>query len=110
MHDLATSPGRAAIALPAERGAVLAEVAALAKDSILARQNSFTVYAATAGPIPHLRHEIGRQREIAFRAVGEGTGRALDLDRFDQHYWHLFWPWRWHTIGHRQADTWQDFP
>jgi putative hemolysin len=35
-------------------------------------------------------HEIGRQREITFRAAGEGTGRALDLDDFDQNYFHLF--------------------
>jgi putative hemolysin len=34
--------------------------------------------------------EIGRLREIAFRAVGEGTGRAVDLDRFDDWYQHLF--------------------
>jgi putative hemolysin len=31
-------------------------------------------------------------REIAFRQVGEGTGRSLDLDRFDAHYQHL-WIW-----------------
>lgn len=34
--------------------------------------------------------EIGRLREIAFRGVGEGTGRARDLDAFDQTYHHLF--------------------
>lgn len=33
--------------------------------------------------------EIGRLREIAFRKVGEGTGKKRDLDRFDQHYRHL---------------------
>lgn len=33
--------------------------------------------------------EIGRLREIAFRAVGEGTGRPEDLDRFDASYLHL---------------------
>ena len=34
--------------------------------------------------------EIGRLRELTFRAVGEGTGNALDLDRFDWYYLHLF--------------------
>jgi len=34
-------------------------------------------------------HEIGRLREIAFRRVGEGTGRRRDLDVFDVHYHHL---------------------
>ncbi|MEY3660900.1 MAG: hypothetical protein RLZZ169_1726 [Pseudomonadota bacterium] len=33
--------------------------------------------------------EIGRLREVAFRQVGEGTGKRRDLDRFDQHYQHL---------------------
>jgi putative hemolysin len=30
--------------------------------------------------------EIGRLREIAFRAVGEGSGQPRDIDRFDRHY------------------------
>ncbi|QIR06229.1 GNAT family N-acyltransferase [Salinivibrio costicola] len=36
-----------------------------------------------------IMREIGRLREVAFRAVGEGTGARRDLDKFDQHYWHL---------------------
>jgi putative hemolysin len=34
-------------------------------------------------------HELGRLREIAFRAVGEGSGRRLDLDCYDNYYYHL---------------------
>lgn len=37
---------------------------------------------------PILR-ELGRLREIAFRAVGEGSGKRRDLDRFDSYYQHL---------------------
>lgn len=37
---------------------------------------------------PILR-EIGRLREIAFRAVGEGSGQRRDLDRYDDDYFHL---------------------
>jgi putative hemolysin len=33
--------------------------------------------------------EIGRLRELAFRAVGEGTGKRRDLDCFDWYYRHL---------------------
>ncbi|PBJ82554.1 GNAT family N-acetyltransferase [Lysobacteraceae bacterium NML93-0399] len=33
--------------------------------------------------------EIGRLREVTFRRVGEGTGRARDLDAFDARYEHL---------------------
>ncbi|MCQ2371216.1 MAG: lysophospholipid acyltransferase family protein [Akkermansia sp.] len=47
------------------------------------------VYAAEAEQIPRLLHEIGLQRENTFRAVGEGTGTACDLDRYDPHYIHL---------------------
>ncbi|WKE64970.1 GNAT family N-acetyltransferase [Gallaecimonas kandeliae] len=36
-----------------------------------------------------LMREIGRLREVAFRAVGEGTGRRRDTDRFDPQYLHL---------------------
>ena len=48
------------------------------------------VALAGAGEIPLLLDEIGRQRERSFRAIGEGTGSELDLDRFDGHYSHLF--------------------
>jgi hypothetical protein len=33
--------------------------------------------------------EIGRLREVAFRAVGEGTQRARDVDHFDKYYRHI---------------------
>ena len=33
--------------------------------------------------------ELGRLRERAFRSVGEGTGRARDIDRHDADYEHL---------------------
>lgn len=38
---------------------------------------------------PALMCEIGRLRELTFRKVGEGTGRKIDLDEFDQHYQHI---------------------
>lgn len=41
-----------------------------------------------AADSPLLR-EIGRLRELTFRAVGEGTGKRLDLDRFDSTYDHI---------------------
>ena len=36
-----------------------------------------------------IMREIGRLREIAFRAVGEGTNRRRDIDQYDTHYYHL---------------------
>ncbi|WP_144392010.1 GNAT family N-acyltransferase [Pleionea sediminis] len=37
---------------------------------------------------PILR-EIGRLREISFRAVGEGSGLKRDTDKYDRYYFHL---------------------
>ena len=33
--------------------------------------------------------EIGRLREITFRKVGEGTGRTIDIDKYDNIYKHI---------------------
>jgi putative hemolysin len=66
------------------------EVALLPGRQLLAGSGDLQVWMAEAPQIPGLLQEIGRQREIAFRLAGEGTGRSLDLDRFDGHYLHLF--------------------
>jgi putative hemolysin len=72
-------------------GALLAgEVAKLPPDRTLVQNDDFTVLLAKANEIPNVLHEIGRLRELTFRQVGEGTGKSIDLDRFDDHYWHLF--------------------
>jgi putative hemolysin len=41
-----------------------------------------------ASDSPLLR-EIGRLRELSFRAIGEGTGKRLDVDAFDTWYEHI---------------------
>jgi putative hemolysin len=66
------------------------EVARLPQSSRLLDAGDNAVYCAGAASIPHLLDEIGRLRELTFRAVGEGTGRARDLDSFDEYYEHLF--------------------
>lgn len=38
---------------------------------------------------PQLLNEIGRLREYSFRKVGEGSGKAKDLDNYDRYYHHL---------------------
>jgi len=39
--------------------------------------------------VPKVVGELGRLRELTFRTVGEGTGKALDIDEFDEYYHHL---------------------
>lgn len=41
------------------------------------------IYVVTYQQAPNVVREIGRLREIAFRAAGGGTGLSLDLDEFD---------------------------
>jgi putative hemolysin len=76
------------IAPPQSPELLAAEVAAL-EDVRLFSHGEFEVYAAPAARIPHLLKELGRIREITFRAVGEGTGRSEDLDEYDLYYDHL---------------------
>jgi putative hemolysin len=77
------------VAPAAPRRLLAAELAALPADQLLVSSGANEVWCVEARQIPELLREIGRQREIAFRLVGEGTGRALDLDRFDATYRHL---------------------
>ena len=82
-------PGcRIAAAEPPE--ALARELAALDASQVLVRSGPFDVYVAAAAAIPAGLREIGRLRETAFRAAGEGAGRERDLDRFDVSYRHLF--------------------
>jgi putative hemolysin len=78
------------IVLPAlDPEAVAAEIGALGPENELEEGRHFQVFVAEAAQIPRAMIEIGRQRELAFREAGEGTGKELDLDRFDAHYKHL---------------------
>ena len=49
----------------------------------------FIVYRAIGREIPDTLLELGRLREETFRTVGEGTGMARDIDRFDEDYDHF---------------------
>lgn len=68
---------------------VIADIAGLPPDRLLVENADFSVYAARASELPLALDELGRLREITFRAAGEGTGRSADLDHFDGYYWHL---------------------
>lgn len=81
---------REPVAAAAPREIVMGEIDTLPARQLLLEHGPFQVYFATAEQIPHTLTEIGRLREITFRAVGEGSGKELDLDRFDHLYHHLF--------------------
>ena len=71
---------------------IQAEIDALPAECLHARQENgdWDVYVADALQIPKILIEIGRLREYTFRQVGEGSGKACDLDTYDNHYKHLF--------------------
>lgn len=77
------------VARAKESGLIAAEIRCLPPEQFLFSSNNFDVVSASAAQIPNVLHEIGRLREISFRKAGEGTGNAIDLDRFDEYYRHI---------------------
>jgi len=65
------------------------EVQKLSRSQFLVGAEHYRAFWATADQAPHLVRAIGAAREETFRAVGEGTGRDVDLDPFDRSYVHL---------------------
>ena len=72
---------------PAET--IEAELYALPPEARLLEEGDYTVYAVQGRAIPATLREIGRLREIAFRAAGEGTGQDQDTDDFDAAYYQI---------------------
>lgn len=61
-----------------------------AEDKMFFANGNYEVYFAEYEFIPSIMREIGRQRELSFRAVGEGSNMPFDVDEYDKHYHHLF--------------------
>ncbi len=79
------------IVTPVDTDLMVNEVESLrAKDFRLLQSKNYEVFLAPAEHIPNILREIGRLREITFREVGEGTNEAIDLDKFDTYYHHMF--------------------
>jgi len=70
---------------------MMAEVETCRKlDKRLLESKNYEVFLAKKEIIPNILKEIGRLREITFRAIGEGTNMSTDLDKFDDYYYHMF--------------------
>jgi len=96
------------VAPPLSTADLVAEIAGLPPGALLSRSGDLEAYVARATHIPNVLHELGRLREITFRAAGEGTGKPIDIDEFDSHYLHLFvWNARAHELvgAYRLAPT-----
>jgi hypothetical protein len=85
-HPDTNTEGLEPIPEPFDPDLIHAEMEALDPDQRLCRQAEFEVWLARAEQIPVTIQEIGRQRELTFRNVKEGTGKALDIDEYDLYY------------------------
>lgn len=66
------------------------DIRALPESCCLMKQGDSEVYMARYEQLPHVIQEIGRGREISFRAAGGGTLKPLDVAPQDEYYEHLF--------------------
>jgi putative hemolysin len=78
--------------------ALAADVARLPAQRHLLDSGEFSVYLAPSAELPNVLPEIGRLRELSFRALNEGSGLPRDLDVYDESYQHLF-------VWHRQQQA-----
>lgn len=78
------------IAEPADKEVLVREYRRLREEFLLFDLQNYSVLCAPSDQMPGIMHEIGRLREITFRAIGEGTNKKIDLDDFDLYYYHLF--------------------
>jgi putative hemolysin len=80
------------IAPALNREALVEELQNLPAEKCFDENKDYSVFVARSHEIPQLLQEVGRLREVTFRAVGEGTGKSRDLDPFDDYYQHvLLW-------------------
>lgn len=76
------------IAPPVDPDLVRAEMARI-QDRALFEVGDYRCYLSRPDDIPSVMKELARLREIVFRGVGEGTGKAEDTDEYDPHFHHL---------------------
>lgn len=84
------APRQTPVVAPVPPSELAAEIASLPATAHLLTSGEQDVYMERSAAMPKVLRELGRLREITFRGVGEGTGREIDLDMFDDHYHHLF--------------------
>lgn len=78
------------ISLPRDKKAVVKEFDRLKSGgNMLFEVASYQCYLAEHAEIPIAMIELGRRREEAFRATGEGSNQAIDVDDYDPYYKHL---------------------
>jgi len=78
-----------AIARPEDRATLKRELAQAESLGTTADGKTIYLWQRNGQEEAPILRELGRLREIAFRAVGEGCGKRRDTDSFDDDYLHL---------------------
>ncbi|MFK7747952.1 MAG: GNAT family N-acyltransferase [Kordia sp.] len=92
------------IITPVSAEIIQKEVESLSKKHHLLTSKNYQVFLAEAAEIPNVLREMGRLREITFREIGEGTNNAIDLDKFDYYYHHMF---LWDNVAKKLAGAYR---
>ena len=73
---------------PVDPAVVKAEMESI-PDRVLFECGDYRCYFTRPDDIPNVMLELSRLREVTFRSVGEGSGKARDTDIYDTFYKHL---------------------
>src|SRR5688572_2528253 len=65
---------------------LLKEIECLKDKHIILRAFPYLLIVCDLNNRPALCQELGRQRELTFREVGESTGQSIDIDKYDDYY------------------------
>lgn len=86
-HKKALFPEQVAVAHPEPRQILRTEIRSC---QLLGKtQDDKHIYLYHYRPDSSVMREIGRLRELSFRAIGEGTGKRRDTDHYDANYQHI---------------------
>jgi putative hemolysin len=82
---------------PIPTNLLVEQISNLPAESLLLKYNDMDVYIFKQHQAPLVMKELGRLREVTYRAVGEGSGKSCDIDVFDQWYDQLI---IWNRVKH----------
>ena len=89
-HQPQTLINQTPMMAPVQQNILNDEITSLPTEAHLLNFKNFDVYCTQAERIPMLcKKLVGSERPI-FGLVNEGTGKACDVDEFDDYYQHLF--------------------
>jgi putative hemolysin len=78
------------VCFPVDLDVLSEDVNFVKRNHVLFDTGDYSVICIPPNKAPNLIKEIGRLREIAFREIGEGTNKEIDLDEYDLYYEQLF--------------------